>query len=186
MTQTLGRTDGPDSPRRRITLLPLTVLLRGLNYCTTLCTNTALDLPDRGALNVRNTDNISIPHLLDCLTDQTPRDLVLIPRLLSLLIDTTRRRTFGPQALHFTTINKTQITRSLLHHTRHINLTICRNCNLSRYTSIIYLGHPNTRHPNDINQPLPRIRVQLTSSNRILVGNSALLNCLNRPSCTRR
>ena len=176
----LHQASQPSDPRHHMTLLPLAVLLENLGCYAALYAGATLSVPGQRTLGIQGTSGVEVPRLLACLAERAPESLILVPQLLSLLVNAAQSKAFDPQSLRFAAVGGARVSTALLQRAQALGLPVYEGYGLSECASVVCLNHPGAHRPGSVGRPLPHVEVRLADDGEVLIKGSILLGYLGQ------
>lgn len=171
----LHQASQPSDPRHHMALLPLAVLLENLGCYAALYAGATLSVPGQRTLGIQGASGVEVPRLLACLAERAPESLILVPQLLSLLVNAAQSKAFDPRSLRFAAVGGARVSTELLQRAQALGLPVYEGYGLSECASVVCLNHPGAHRPGSVGRPLPHVEVRLADDGEVLIKGSILL-----------
>lgn len=160
---------------QHLCVLPLATLLENVAglYATLLAGGTCHIMPsDRVGLNG---SSLNIQHLLQAIIDTSASTAILIPELLSALVNILESNSVPLPHLRFLAVGGASVAPDLLKRANQIGLPVFEGYGLSESASVVALNTPHTNKIGTVGQLLPHLDIRLSDENEILVKGASYL-----------
>lgn len=163
------------SKDQHLCVLPLATLLENVAglYATLLAGGTAHIMPSE-AVGL-NGSSLNIHHLHQALNDCKASTAILIPELLSALVNTLEASALSLPQLRFLAVGGASVAPDLLKRASKISLPVFEGYGLSESASVVALNTPDANKIGSVGQLLPHLEIQFSDENEILVKGAAYL-----------
>jgi len=185
VASSLASATAPLEIRRHLCLLPLATLLENVAgiYAPLLAGATChVPATAKTGLSYAGTD---ARKLLLAVDSVQPESLILVPELLQLLVFSAERGWHPPGSLKFIAVGGASVSPSLLERAAAVRLPVYEGYGLSECASVVCLNSPGSRRVGSVGQPLPHVRVHVSSDGEIVVAGATMLGYLgDRPGAS--
>lgn len=162
-------------------LLPLATLLENVAgvYAPLLAGGKVVlaDDAQRGFIGSQLTDPAAMLALIN---HWQPTSLILVPELLTLLIQAWRQGWRPPASLQFIAVGGARVSAALLKQAQAIGLPVYQGYGLSECVSVVALNTPENNQLHSVGRPLPHNRLEI-EDDELLVRGNLFLGYLNQP-----
>ena len=185
VARALDQASSANTPRHHLTLLPLAILLENLGAYAALLAGATLSVPSMKAVGIQGASAVDSPRLLELLARRAPHSVILVPQLLSLLVNAAEQQRFDPQSLRFVAVGGAYVSTQLLDRAQRLGIPVYEGYGLSECASVVCLNRPQACRPGSVGQALPHVQVRLAEDGEILVKGPTLLGYLGdaAPTC---
>lgn len=166
---------------RHLCVLPLPTLLENIAgvYAPLLAGGEVILLP-ANELGFNGSSEFDMQKLAKVLDKVQPDSMILLPGLLSAMIDFIQRGWRAPESLKFVAVGGSRVGSGLLEAAEIVNLPVYEGYGLSECSSVVSLNNPVENQQGSAGKPLPHIEVS-TENGEILVSGNAFLGYVNEP-----
>jgi len=180
VAQSLADMIGINRPKH-LSILPLSTLLENIAgiYTPLLCGGEVVipSSPERGLVGSSQLDGQA---LLQCITETQPTTMILVPQLLSLLVQATQNGWSTPETLQFVAVGGGRVSPRLIQHARSAGLPVFQGYGLSECGSVVALNTPTGDRINKVGRILPHCWATIESE-EVVVSGSVHLGYLGEP-----
>lgn len=161
---------------RTLSVLPLSTLLENIGgiYAPLYSGGTAT-LPDLSSCGFNGSSDVSPKKLLAAFHRYLPSSTILVPQLLTLLMECVRQGAPLPKSLRFIAVGGAPCSRSVMERARSLGLPVYEGYGLSEAASVVSLNLPGRERAGSIGKPLPHVNVHLANDGEIVVSGELFL-----------
>ncbi|MCL1124356.1 AMP-binding protein [Shewanella surugensis] len=172
----------PLSQTRHLCLLPLSTLLENIaGVYAPLLNSGSIYLSDDNTRGMGQSSQLDVNTFLAHLYDQAPNSIIIIPQLLSVLIQACQQGWQAPSSLHFIAVGGAKISADLITQAQAYGLPVYQGYGLSECGSVISLNTPNANQPYSVGKTLSHCRITI-ENNEIIIEGACHLGYLHHPS----
>lgn len=160
---------------QHLCVLPLATLLENVAglYATLLAGGTAHIMPNH--IVGLNGSSLDIHRLLQALIDTKASTAILIPELLSALVNTLEAGVLTLSHLRFLAVGGASVSPDLIKRANKIGLPVFEGYGLSESASVVALNTPDANKIGSVGQLLPHLQIQISEEKEILVKGASYL-----------
>lgn len=180
VAQSLADTIAIKHPKH-LCLLPLSTLLENVaGVYTALLSGGEVVMPtdrDRGILGSSQLDSKA---LLNCIVSTQPSTIILVPQLLTLLVQACMNSWRPPESLQFIAVGGGKVSSSIIEQARGFGLPVYQGYGLSECGSVVALNTPSSDRVDTVGHVLPHCHVSLDKG-EVVVSGAVHLGYLDDP-----
>jgi len=167
---------------RHLCLLPLSTLLENIAgvYAPILSNGTIIVASDE-ARGLSGSSGLNVKSLLSCIEKNKPNSIIILPQILSVLIQACEHGWVPPESLKFIAVGGAKVSPEALMQAHQFNLPVYEGYGLSECGSVIALNTPNSHKIGCVGQILPHVNVSIIE-NEIVVKGTIFLGYLSDQS----
>ncbi len=164
------------TPQRHLCLLPLSILLEQVaGVWSALYADATVLLPPLAQTGLRGAAQLDALQLADCIEQQRPESLILVPQMLQAWVAALAGGARAPDSLRFVAVGGARVGAQLLASAARLGLPVFEGYGLSECGSVVCLNRPDERRAGTVGQPLPHMRVELDGDGEILLHGPRFL-----------
>lgn len=160
---------------KHLCLLPLSTLLENIAgvYTPLLCGGEVVIPSDheRGMLGSSGLDEHA---LLSCINRIKPHSLILVPQLLTLLVQACVKGWQSPETIKFIAVGGGKVSPQLIQQARQLGLPVYQGYGLSECGSVVALNTPAHDSVDSVGQVLPHCEVVIENNEIVVTGSTHL------------
>ena len=166
---------------RHLCLLPLPTLLENIAgvYSPLLSGGTVL-VPGDEARGLSGSCGLNAKQILSCISRFQPNTLILIPQLLTLLVQARLEGWQAPSSLEFIAVGGARVAPDLIATAHQLGLPVYQGYGLSECGSVVALNTPERQRQDTVGPVLPHCRVTIEQG-EIRVSGCSHLGYLGDP-----
>lgn len=164
----------PHSPRRHLSLLPLSTLLDNLvsvQVAPALGATVALPALYETGIGY---GGIDVAKMLGCIDHYSPESLLLVPELLRVLVGAVAKGWRAPAKLKFIAVGGASVSPELLSAAHAAGLPAYEGYGLSECASVVALNSPAASRKGSVGRVLPHARVRIDELGEIHVRGATM------------
>ncbi len=160
---------------RHLCLLPLATLLENLaGVMTPLLCGGSVFLPGESERGFLGSSQLDVRRLLACIDDCQPTTLILIPQLLTVLLQALDQGWRAPDSLQFIAVGGAKVAPQALRAARAHGLPVYQGYGLSECGSVVALNTPEACDDSAVGRPLGHCQVRIEDGEIVISGASFL------------
>ena len=163
-----------DRPRH-LCLLPLAVLLEniaGVHAC--LIAGGEVLAPTLANLGLSGSSSLDPARLTRAIDHYRPNSLILIPQMLSALVQAAEEGWQPPRSLTFVAVGGSRVAAGQILRARALGLPVYEGYGLSECASVVSLNTPGADRPGSAGKPLAHLSISFDGDEIIVAGNPFL------------
>ncbi|WP_298768884.1 AMP-binding protein [uncultured Shewanella sp.] len=167
---------------RHLCLLPLSTLLENIaGIYAPLLTGGSIYLSDDNTRGMTLSSGLNINTFLSHLTEKSPNSIIVLPQLLSALIQACQKGWQAPDSLMFIAVGGAKVSADLIHLAQEYGLPVFQGYGLSESGSVTALNTLDAHHPQSVGKVMPHNHISI-ENNEIIIRGSCHLGYLHHPS----
>lgn len=156
--------------RRHLVTLPLAVLLENVaGVYAGLLAGSEIVFPPAGGAGLQGSSGFDPRALIATIESLQPDSLILLPQMLSAVVDTLRRDGKRLSGLRFVAVGGARTAPDLLREARSLGLPAYEGYGLSECASVVTLNSPGQDRPGTVGRVLPHADLRLAPDGEVLV-----------------
>lgn len=164
---------------RTLSVLPLSTLLENIGgIYAPLYSGATACLPDLASCGFNGSSDVSPRKLVAAFHRYTPSSTILVPQLLTLLMECVRKGSPLPRSLRFIAVGGAPCSRAVLERAHALGLPVFQGYGLSEAASVVSLNLPEAQRAGSIGKPMPHVNVRIADDGEIIVGGGLFLGYL--------
>lgn len=173
VAESLVEVIGLEQPRH-LCLLPLPTLLENIAgiYAPLIAGGTII-VPSDKARGFSGSKLVASEKLLQCISDNKPNTLILVPELLQVLVGACSKGWQPPASLKFVAVGGSKVAQKLIVQARSLGIPVCQGYGLSECASVVSLCTLD-QDATQCGKVLPHLNVKTVKSEIIVTGNTFL------------
>ena len=181
VAQSLADAIGIRHPKH-LCLLPLSTLLENIAgvYTPLLCGGEVV-IPSDHERGMLGSSGIDEQALLSCINRTKPHSLILVPQLLTLLVQACIKGWQSPETIKFIAVGGGKVSPQLIQQARQLSLPVYQGYGLSECGSVVALNTATDDCLDSVGQVLPHCEVAI-ENNEVVVRGSTHLGYMDDPS----
>lgn len=173
VAQSLVDVIGIEKPKH-LCLLPLPTLLENIAglYAPLIAKGTIIIASDK-ARGFCGSQLVAPEQLIQCISDNQPNTLILVPELLHVLIGFCSKGWQPPKSLMFVAVGGSKVSQTMIVQARALGIPVCQGYGLSECASVVSLS--TLQHdPIHCGKILPHLTVETVNGEIVVTGNTFL------------
>lgn len=166
---------------RHLCVLPLSTLLENVAglYAPILAQGEVI-IPELERMGFSGSALQDPEKLLSTISAVQPDSMILIPQLLSLLVNAIKQGWPCPASLKFVAVGGSRVAVDLLNEARMLGIPVYEGYGLSECASVVSLNTPQVQKAGSCGKPLPGLDVYLADG-EVMVSGNTMLGYVNEP-----
>jgi len=166
---------------KHLCLLPLSTLLENVaGVYTPLLSGGEVVIPSASGRGLTGSSELHHEAMLQCITQTQPTTMILVPQLLSLLVQAIQMRWVPPASLQFVAVGGGCVSPRLIRHARSEGLPVFQGYGLSECGSVVALNTPGGDRISKVGRVLPHCCVTIEGE-EVVVSGAVHLGYLGEP-----
>ena len=173
VTNSLVEVIGFEKPRH-LCLLPLPTLLENIaGIYAPLVAGGTIIIPNDESRGFTGSKLVAPQRLMQCISDNKPNTLILVPELLQVLVGACNKGWQPPASLKFVAVGGSKVSEKLIIQARALGIPVCQGYGLSECASVVSLCKfdQDVTHCGTV---LPHLTVEIVNSEIVVTGNTFL------------
>jgi long-chain acyl-CoA synthetase len=167
----LGNAVAASADDRTLSVLPLSTLLENIGgLYAPLYHGSSAALPDLAACGFTGSSEVQPKKLIAAFHRFAPTTTILVPQLLTLLVESATVGARLPASLRFIAVGGAPCSPALIERARRLGLPVYQGYGLSEAASVVSLNRPGEERAGSIGRPLPHVQVRIADDGEILVS----------------
>jgi len=157
---------------KHLCLLPLSTLLENIAgvYTPLLCGGEVV-IPSDHERGMLGSSGIDEHALLSCINRIKPHSLILVPQLLTLLVQACVKGWQSPETIKFIAVGGGKVSPQLIQQARQLGLPVYQGYGLSECGSVVALNTPANECLDSVGQILPHCEVAIENNEVVVTGS---------------
>ena len=157
---------------KHLCLLPLSTLLENIAgvYTPLLCGGEVV-IPSDQERGMLGSSGIDEQAFLGCINRIKPHSLILVPQLLTLLVQACLKGWQSPEILKFIAVGGGKVSPQLIQQARQLGLPVYQGYGLSECGSVVALNTPTNDCIDSVGQILPHCQVAIENNEVVVTGS---------------
>ncbi|HEX9803297.1 MAG TPA: AMP-binding protein [Gammaproteobacteria bacterium] len=182
----LGSAVEADTGDRTLSVLPLATLLENIGgIYAPLYHGSSAALPDLASCGFIGSSEVQPKKLIAAFRRFKPTTTILVPQLLTLLVDAAAMGATLPASLRFMAVGGAPCSGALIERARRLGMPVYQGYGLSEAASVVSLNRPGEECAGSVGRPLPHARVRIAKDGEIVVGGKLFGGYLNGATLAR-
>jgi len=170
VAQSLADTIGIRYPKH-LCLLPLSTLLENIaGVYTPLACGGEVVIPSDHERGMLGSSGIDEQVLLCCINRIKPHSLILVPQLLTLLVQACLKGWQSPETIQFIAVGGGKVSPQLIQQARQLGLPVYQGYGLSECGSVVALNTPDDDCIDSVGRVLPHCEVTIENNEVVATG----------------
>ena len=171
----------PTSLKRHLSVIPFSTLLENLTgvYVCLLNGGTLISSSAK-ALGFNGSSGFQLSNLLSQIELHQPNSMILLPELLTALVDHIAMGWTLPESVEFIAIGGSKVPVALLEKANQYAVPVYEGYGLSECASVVSLNLPESRQIGSVGKLLPHVSIEI-ENDEIVISNNAFLGYVNEP-----
>lgn len=158
------------TPRRHLSLLPLSVLLEQVaGVGAALLADAQVLLPGLAETGLIGAAQLDPMRMAGCIDRHRPESLILVPQMLQAWLGALAHGAKAPESLRFCAVGGARVGAQLLVGAQRHGLPVFEGYGLSECGSVVCLNRPGASRPGSVGRPLGHVRLTTTDDGEITV-----------------
>jgi len=156
---------------RTLSVLPLSTLLENIGgIYAPLYSGSTASLPDLSSCGFNGSSDVSPKKLISAFHRYQPTSSILVPQLLTLLVECVKKGSPLPRSLRFMAVGGAPCSRTVLERARSLGLPVYEGYGLSEAASVVSLNLPGKESQGSVGQPLSHMEVRIRNDGEIVIS----------------
>src|SRR5690606_27817249 len=169
--------------RRHLCLLPLSTLLENIaGVYAPLLAGAEVIVPEAGESGLIGAAGLDVERLLRCLQRYEPHSVILVPQMLTALVESLAGGAPVPRSLRFVAVGGANVPVALLERAERWGLPVYEGYGLTECASVVAMNAPGARRTGSVGRALPHARVRVDETGELIVVGAAMLGYVGEPA----
>ncbi len=156
---------------KHLCLLPLSTLLENIaGVYTPLLSGGEIIIPSDSDRGLLGSSRLDAKVLLGCITSTKPMSMILVPQLLTLLVQACMNGWQPPASLKFVAVGGGKVSPQLIDKARSFGLPVYQGYGLSECGSVVALNTPSNDHVDSVGHVLAHCQVVVENTEILVSG----------------
>jgi len=185
VTQALADSISDLGVRHHLCVMPLATLLENIaGVYVPLLMGNSIQVEPLSTLGFTQSSGFDEQRFMQCVAQTQPHSIILLPQLLTSLIDLKQRFPDSFQSLKFIAVGGGKSTQASLEKAHALTLPVYEGYGLSECASVVSLNNPKHNKPGSVGKVLSHTQVRISQEGEIIVAGQAMLGYLGKSDLT--
>jgi long-subunit acyl-CoA synthetase (AMP-forming) len=169
--------------KRHLCVLPLATLLENVaGVYAPLQLGSEICLPSLAQLGWTGAARLNARALLACMTEYEPDSVILVPQLLTSLLDAIAAGATAPASLKFIAVGGGHVAPATLERAEQIGLPVYVGYGLTEAASVVTFSSPKQRRQGSVGRPLAHANVRIDANSEVFVSGASYCGYAGQPT----
>lgn len=171
---------------RHLCVMPLATLLENIaGVYVPLFMGSSIHVEPLSSLGFTNSSGFDPQQFKLCLEQSQPHSVILLPQLLTCLIQLKQQYPDSFKSLKFAAVGGGKSALATIEQANLLGLPVYEGYGLSECASVVCLNNPGQNKPGSVGKVLPHTEVRISDEGEIIVGGQAMLGYLGQADLTK-